>query len=159
MVVNAYIWYNVCRLRRSSVHIDLPGPRPTTGMHQNVCEHMCLCRHRFRSKQRLFYESVSLCKRASPELCFLKVRGYNNNILYSESSDSLCLWLCICLYLAPSHSLSIYDIIRTHIFGAQAWSNGEMPPSVIDLFHLQYIPRNMHTVLLCFALLWLCNRS
>ena len=25
--------------------------------------------------------------------------------------------------------------------------------------NLQYIPRNMHTVLLCFALLWLCNRS
>ena len=25
--------------------------------------------------------------------------------------------------------------------------------------HIQYIPRNMHTVLLCFALLWLCNRS
>ena len=24
---------------------------------------------------------------------------------------------------------------------------------------LQYIPRNKHTVLLCFALLWLCNRS
>ena len=24
---------------------------------------------------------------------------------------------------------------------------------------LQYIPRNMHTVLLCFALLWLCNCS
>ena len=24
---------------------------------------------------------------------------------------------------------------------------------------IQYIPRNMHTVLLCFALLWLCNRS
>ena len=24
---------------------------------------------------------------------------------------------------------------------------------------LQYIPRNMHTVLLCFALLWLCNPS
>ena len=24
---------------------------------------------------------------------------------------------------------------------------------------LQYIPRNMHTVLCCFALLWLCNRS
>ena len=24
--------------------------------------------------------------------------------------------------------------------------------------HIQYIPRNMHTVLLCFALLWLCNR-
>ena len=25
--------------------------------------------------------------------------------------------------------------------------------------NIQYIPRNMHTVLLCFALLWLCNRS
>ena len=24
---------------------------------------------------------------------------------------------------------------------------------------LQYSPRNIHTVLLCFALLWLCNRS
>ena len=24
---------------------------------------------------------------------------------------------------------------------------------------IQYIPRNMHTVLLCLALLWLCNRS
>ena len=24
---------------------------------------------------------------------------------------------------------------------------------------LQYIPRNKHTVSLCFALLWLCNRS
>ena len=24
---------------------------------------------------------------------------------------------------------------------------------------IQYTPRNMHTVLLCFALLWLCNRS
>ena len=26
-------------------------------------------------------------------------------------------------------------------------------------FDIQYIPRNMHTVLLCFALLWLCDRS
>ena len=25
--------------------------------------------------------------------------------------------------------------------------------------YLQNIPRNMHTVFLCFALLWLCNRS
>ena len=28
-----------------------------------------------------------------------------------------------------------------------------------DNLTIQYIPRNMHTVLLCFALLWLCNRS
>ena len=27
------------------------------------------------------------------------------------------------------------------------------------VWKIQYIPRNMHTVLLCFALLWLCNRS
>ena len=31
------------------------------------------------------------------------------------------------------------------------------PPSIS--VYLQYIPRNMHTVLLCFALLWLSNRS
>ena len=30
----------------------------------------------------------------------------------------------------------------------------------VGLFsYVQYIPRNMHTDLLCFALLWLCNRS
>ena len=29
----------------------------------------------------------------------------------------------------------------------------------IQRTELQYIPRNMHTVVLCFALLWLCNRS
>ena len=36
------------------------------------------------------------------------------------------------------------------------------PMPMIDghrLRTIQYIPRNMHTVLLCFALLWLCNRS
>ena len=30
---------------------------------------------------------------------------------------------------------------------------------LIRVHYIQYIPRNMHTVLLCFALLWLCNRS
>ena len=29
----------------------------------------------------------------------------------------------------------------------------------VNCSYLQYIPRNMHTVLLCFVLLWLCNRS
>ena len=32
-------------------------------------------------------------------------------------------------------------------------------PRATNPTSLQYIPRNMHTVLLCFALLWLCNRS
>ena len=31
--------------------------------------------------------------------------------------------------------------------------------SFTAILKVQYIPRNMHTVLLCFALLWLCNRS
>ena len=31
--------------------------------------------------------------------------------------------------------------------------------SLADGTTVQYIPRNMHTVFLCFALLWLCNRS
>ena len=35
----------------------------------------------------------------------------------------------------------------------------EKPFWCIFISYLQYIPRNMHTVLLCFALLWLCNRS
>ena len=30
---------------------------------------------------------------------------------------------------------------------------------MFSIMYIQYIPRNMHTVLLCFALLWLCNRS
>ena len=39
------------------------------------------------------------------------------------------------------------------------WGNDDLFPTA-PFFHLiQYIPRNMHTVLLCFALLWLCNRS
>ena len=48
-------------------------------------------------------------------------------------------------------------------FLSQKASNAESiptswcPHAMVSL--LQYIPRNMHTVLLCFALLWLCNRS
>ena len=39
--------------------------------------------------------------------------------------------------------------------------DGELQPVPMRLWrlHVQYIPRNMHTVLLCFAVLWLCNRS
>ena len=33
------------------------------------------------------------------------------------------------------------------------------PTLMLPLGQLQYIPRNMHTVLLCFALLWLRNSS
>ena len=37
-------------------------------------------------------------------------------------------------------------------------TNEHLSVTSLDI-HVQYIPRNMHTVLLCFALLWLCNRS
>ena len=37
------------------------------------------------------------------------------------------------------------------------WHTDGSQPST-EWMLVQYIPRNMHTVLLCFALLWLCNR-
>ena len=51
-----------------------------------------------------------------------------------------CTWQCVC----QQTRLQIWTgvcFVR--------WRDGQ----------IQYIPRNMHTVLLCFALLWLCNRS
>ena len=37
------------------------------------------------------------------------------------------------------------------------WTNTAL--TIEQRLNIQYISRNMHTVLLCFALLWLCNRS
>ena len=48
---------------------------------------------------------------------------------------------------------------------ARVWQNTRQKcttlsiPYTILMLHLQHIPRNMHTVLLCFALLCFCNRS
>ena len=39
------------------------------------------------------------------------------------------------------------------------WDSDHYPGYCGRVASIQYIPRNMHTVLLCFALLWLCNRS
>ena len=39
------------------------------------------------------------------------------------------------------------------------WASVHETSSRKTVWNIQYIPRNMHTVLLCFALLWLCNRS
>ena len=39
------------------------------------------------------------------------------------------------------------------------WIESSVSEPMLYLRIIQYIPRNMHTVLLCFALLWLCNRS
>ena len=52
----------------------------------------------------------------------------------------------------------IFLLVRQHFYI-------EMSPTLpasdrlYEYMLVQYIPRNMHTVLLCFALLWLCNRS
>ena len=66
------------------------------------------------------------------------------------------------MIIRPSNSLgsllrdqTYHDIIfNAAIIKAEYRSNVELIKYI-----LQYIPRNMHTVLLCFALLWLCNRS
>ena len=76
----------------------------------------------------------------------------------------------------PSASVFVYWVPRAMFFTrhGRPWSNPTTQDSVVVfcnkllpvrfaqaccLRYIQYIPRNMHTVLLCFALLWLCNRS
>ena len=91
-----------------------------------------------------------------------------------NNASSLCLIACYCL-------LVLFDF--THILqGCFTGSTSEATPNDMSkhirqirtiilsqqhkaqdhlqtVWDIQYIPRNMHTVLLCFALLWLCNRS
>ena len=55
---------------------------------------------------------------------------------------------------------STIDVIQPQ----QSWLSLSALPRTVrkvpdGIQKLQYIPRNMHTVLLSFALLWLCNRS
>ena len=54
---------------------------------------------------------------------------------------------------------STYDdsMIKSAAWGLM-WRNSYAVLSFASM-EIQYIPRNMHTVLLCFALLWLSNRS
>ena len=57
---------------------------------------------------------------------------------------------------ATSHYLNQWwPSLRTH--ECITWP--ELINTIDARVRIQYIPRNMHTVLLCFALLWLCNRS
>ena len=60
---------------------------------------------------------------------------------------SMLLWLCIVW------NFGILPWDDSVIYKEQCYLSCMFNGSV------QYIPRNMHTVLLCFALLWLCNRS
>ena len=77
-------------------------------------------------------------------------RLHNHN--KTKHNETVCIFLGI--YCSTyNQGLAVCHIILSH----HKWS-------VILIWNvsneaLQYIPRNMHTVLLCFALLWLCNRS
>ena len=57
------------------------------------------------------------------------------------------------------------DMDLFHIYVVTTALTQHSPLFHLEKFHIgnimvvQYIPRNMHTVLLFFALLWLCNRS
>ena len=77
-----------------------------------------------------------------------------------------------CLFFSFPHCLLLLIglILKPMLFKTFSWHglishNHDMELATSTRFGLfitvmlQYIPRNMHTVLLCFALLWLCNRS
>ena len=70
------------------------------------------------------------------------------------------LWLL--LKFGPLKRSGMADVFRCY----KVWRLEESPCSRLCccyitcvIFYVQCIPRNMHMVLLCFALLWLCNRS
>ena len=77
-----------------------------------------------------------------------------------------CLTIKTIKGIEELHSLLIVTIYINYL-GMIAYVQWTILPSwkrinasvVFNTTDLQYIPRNMHTVLLCFALLWLCNRS
>ena len=78
------------------------------------------------------------------------------NIFFPLMKAFIKLWWLHNLYSTKLHSsLTCYfiaiDYLRTNV---QSVLLAISKPAMI-----QYIPRNMHTVLLCFALLRLCNRS
>ena len=77
--------------------------------------------------------------------------------LYVLNLPTLYLWGPVMQwveYVANSvHEFSV--ILIFDIFVVEQATEEEL----CHWFKIQYIPRNMHTVLLCFALLWLCNRS
>ena len=91
-----------------------------------------------------------------------------------NNASSLCLIACYCLlvlfdfthilqgcFTGDTSEATLNDmgkhirLIRTTILSQQHKAQDHLQ----TVWDIQYIPRNMHTVLLCFALLWLCNRS
>ena len=80
-------------------------------------------------------------------------RLHNHN--KAKHNKTVCIFLGIyCMVICGMCTIFIeYKLVHCN-------SKGHMRVELIELnIPVQYIPRNMHTVLLCFALLWLCNRS
>ena len=81
---------------------------------------------------------------------FLNEDGFGNlyvafvNIFMIENTCIIFEWVLVIMLSRPT--APHVEIVH----GSQQLKSGG---------HIQYIPWNMHTVLLCFALLWLCNRS
>ena len=73
-------------------------------------------------------------------------RLHNHN--KAKHNKIVCIFLGIyCRYdIEKSCTMCMKSLLLIPAFGTQV---------LISYFYIQYIPRNMHTVLLCFALLWL----
>ena len=82
---------------------------------------------------------------------YVKLRQLSSDIAWTETPYSV-LW-------APGyfHLAVMLNTLGTANGGRCSNCFGEEQDQYPGT--LQYIPRNMHTVLLCFALLWLYNRS
>ena len=93
--------------------------------------------------------------------------------VYDECKYSDTFWLAVRTRLLVQYTISLSSLCK-FIWGHWSYKmlvRYILVECVIKIKHIlsvihyticgavQYIPRNMHTVLLCFALLWLCNRS
>ena len=93
-------------------------------------------------------------------------RLHNHN--KAKHNKTMCIFLGIyCIWTRMYYTLSCrFVILRRFQTSAllsivnkvRGYTTRFVDRSICRMF-VQYIPRNMHTVLLCFALLWLCNRS
>ena len=73
--------------------------------------------------------------------------------MFSDNYNKLIIDIIIVLQI-PSKLPKVTLMVKITLLPACCASGDSM-----YLWYIQYIPRNMHTVLLCFALLWLCNHS
>ena len=91
-------------------------------------------------------------------------RLHNHN--KAKHNKTVCIFLGIyCTLLMQlvavltRPNLTWYSNVMTNVYHRLNTAHTTKTSYLVRSFELQYIPRNMHTVLSCFALLWLCNRS